>query len=223
MDAPAPECHTDRHGPNPTHLRSPADTRTALRGALLRTRRPLDVRRRRSRRAGRCPAGPVRAAGGHALAPSSDAPRLLGTAPEGDFQLSARVTVGFAGDFDAGVLYVHVGEREWAKLCFERSPGVPTICSVVTRGHSDDANSFTVDGDSVWLRVSRTGDAFAYHASTDGERWTFVRTFALGSPGDTARALVGFMVQSPVGDGCPAEFRDLAFHRHAPADLRDGS
>lgn len=161
--------------------------------------------------------------GGHALAPSSDAPRLLGTAPEGDFQLSARVTVGFAGDFDAGVLYVHVGEREWAKLCFERSPGVPTICSVVTRGHSDDANSFTVDGDSVWLRVSRTGDAFAYHASTDGERWTFVRTFALGSPGDTARALVGFMVQSPVGDGCPAEFRDLAFHRHAPADLRDGS
>ena len=100
---------------------------------------------------------------GEAEDPACDAPRLLG-APEGDFQLIARVTVGFNASFDAGVLYVHVGDRAWAKLCLEYSPDVPTVCTVVTRGHSDDANSFTVEGSSVWLRVSRTGRAFAFHA-----------------------------------------------------------
>ncbi|WP_221354961.1 DUF1349 domain-containing protein [Streptomyces beigongshangae] len=159
---------------------------------------------------------------GEALDPASDAPRLLG-APDGDFQLIARVTVGFAGTFDAGVLYVHVGERAWAKLCLEYSPDVPTVCTVVTRGHSDDANSFTVDGDSVWLRISRIGRAFAFHASRDGGRWTFVRLFTLAGEKETGAALVGFMAQSPTGEGCAVTYDRIAFRPGGPADLRDGS
>ncbi|MCO6717042.1 DUF1349 domain-containing protein, partial [Streptomyces sp. CHB19.2] len=75
-------------------------------------------------------------------------------------------------------------------------------CTVVTRGHSDDCNSFPVDGSSVWLRVSRTGRAFAFHASLDGEHWTFVRLFTLDAEKETGAALVGFMTQSPMGEGC---------------------
>ncbi|MFD4137846.1 DUF1349 domain-containing protein [Streptomyces sp. NBC_00390] len=159
---------------------------------------------------------------GHALDPASDAPRLLG-APEGDFQLLARAKVGFATAFDAGVLYVHVSEREWAKLCLELSPDRPTVCTVVTRGHSDDANSFVVEGDSVWLRVSRTGKAFAFHASTDGEQWTFVRIFALGDEEQAGAALVGFGAQSPVGEGCVVTFDRIEYRPSWPAGLRDGS
>ncbi|HEY8984285.1 MAG TPA: DUF1349 domain-containing protein [Streptomyces sp.] len=156
------------------------------------------------------------------LEPASDAPRLLG-APEGDFQLIARVTVGFKSAFDAGVLYVHVGDRAWAKLCLELSPSVPTVCTVVTRGHSDDANSFTVEGSSVWLRVSRTGRAFAFHASRDGEHWTFVRLFTLGDTEETGAALVGFMAQSPMGEQCVVTYDHMEFRPHWPKDLRDGS
>ncbi|MET8820317.1 DUF1349 domain-containing protein [Streptomyces rochei] len=159
---------------------------------------------------------------GETLEPASDAPRLLG-APERDFQLIARVRVGFGAAFDAGVLYVHVGERAWAKLCLEYSPDAATVCTVVTRGHSDDCNSFTVDGDSVWLRVSRTGRAFAFHASLDGERWTFVRLFTLGEEEESGAALVGFLVQAPTGEGCTAAFDRLEFRPTRPADLRDGS
>ena len=159
---------------------------------------------------------------GEALDPAADAPRLLG-APEGDFQLIARVTVGFAAPFDAGVLYLHVGEREWAKLCLERSPDEPTICTVVTRGRSDDANSFVVDGTSAWLRVSRTGQAFAFHASADGERWTFVRIFSLGDEESAGAALVGFMAQSPVGEGCVVTYDHIGFRPNWPDGLRDGS
>ncbi|MFL4903354.1 DUF1349 domain-containing protein [Streptomyces sp. MMS24-I2-30] len=159
---------------------------------------------------------------GEAVEPAADAPRLLG-APDGDFQLIARVTVGFRAAFDAGVLYVHAGDRAWAKLCLEYSPDVATVCTVVTRDHSDDANSFTVDGNSVWLRISRTGRAFACHASRDGERWTFVRLFTLGGEQETGAALAGFMTQSPLGEGCVVSFDHIEFRPSWPSDLRDGS
>lgn len=160
--------------------------------------------------------------GGDSLDPASDAPRLLGPIPGGDFQLRARVRAGLAAAGDAGVLYLHVGEREWAKLCLERSAGLPTVCGVVTRGHSDDANSFVLDTDVCWLRLSRTGNAFAFHASADGETWTFVRVFALGTAEQRAAALVGFMAQSPTGEGCGAAFDRIAYQPRGVENLRDG-
>jgi regulation of enolase protein 1 (concanavalin A-like superfamily) len=158
------------------------------------------------------------------VSPQGDAPvlnahRLLGPVG-GDFQLSARVTVGFAGAFDAGALLVWRDERSWAKLCFEFSPQRrPMVVSVVTRGLSDDANGFTVDGDSVWLRVSRMGGALAFHASTDGRWWDLIRHFAL----DAGEApLVGFVAQAPVGEGCAVRFDDIRFAPARLVELRNG-
>jgi hypothetical protein len=149
-----------------------------------------------------------------------NAPRLIGTPPEGDFQFSARVAVEFAATFDAGVLLVWADESRWAKLCFERSPGrAPMIVSVVTRRASDDANGFIVTGRTVWLRISRLGRAHAFHASTDGASWSFVRYFDLGAEATQ----IGFESQSPTGDGCAATFDDVRFVRARLADLRNGS
>ncbi|MDI3421439.1 DUF1349 domain-containing protein [Streptomyces luteolus] len=160
--------------------------------------------------------------GGAALAPASDAPRLLG-APEGDFQLIARVRAELRAPGDAGVLYLHVGEREWAKLCLELSPDRPYVCTVVTRGYSDDANAFEVRGEYVWLRIARTGKVFAFHASVDGVRWTFVRVFTLGEERAARAALVGFMAQSPKGEGCGVRFEQVRFREYGLGALRDGS
>jgi hypothetical protein len=155
-----------------------------------------------------------------------NAPRLLGTPPEGDFQLSATVTVDFADTFDAGVLLLWADEQRWAKLCFERSPqGEPMVVTVVTRRSSDDANAFVVDGKHVRLRISRIGRAYAFHASpvpTSGAaapRWSFVRYFDLG-----AQAVrIGFEAQSPTGRGCAATFDDIRYVPERLTDLRDGS
>src|SRR5262245_29806560 len=148
-----------------------------------------------------------------------NAPRLL-FAPQGDYLLSARVTVEFAGTFDAGVLLLYAGERAWAKLCFEYSPqGQPMIVSVVTRGFSDDANAFTVDGNQVFLRVARLGQAFAFHASTDGVYWHFIRHFTLDDAGPIA---AGFEAQSPIGAGCTATFADIRYTPERLSDLRSG-
>ncbi|GAA3640073.1 DUF1349 domain-containing protein [Kineosporia mesophila] len=156
-------------------------------------------------------------------APKHDAVTLLAPAPEGDFQLSARVTVDFAADFDAGVLVLWFDETHWGKLCFEYSPaGEPMVVSVVCRGVADDSNAFAVAGDAVWLRASRIDGAFAYHASLDGKTWPMVRYFAIpeGSPADLR---IGFLAQSPVGEGCRVTFDEVAFTDVRLENLRDGS
>lgn len=151
-----------------------------------------------------------------------DAGRLTGVPPDGDFTLSARVTVGFRSSYDAGVLLVHAGERRWAKLCFELSPqGRPTAVTVVTRDTSDDCNSFEVTSSTLWLRVTRTGKAWAFHAALEGSWWRLVRYFGLGAEATAVR--VGFLAQSPAGQGCTAIFEHVALTAGAPADLRDGS
>ena len=150
--------------------------------------------------------------------PKLNAPALLGGS-SGDFLLSARVTVDFAGTYDAGVLVVYESDDVWAKLCFEYSPQrEPMVVSVVTRGVSDDCNSFVVDGSSVWLRIARVGSAFAFHASTDGGNWSFIRHFAL----EGGEPAIGFAGQSPTGDGCSVTFEQIAYEATLLGDLRSG-
>ena len=140
--------------------------------------------------------------------PKLNAPALLGGS-SGDFLLSAKVTVDFAGTYDV-----------WAKLCFEYSPQrEPMVVSVVTRGVSDDCNSFVVDGSSVWLRIAGVGPAFAFHASTDGSNWSFIRHFALEAGGEPS---IGFAAQAPMGDGCGVTFEQIAYEAARLGDLRSG-
>jgi uncharacterized protein len=148
------------------------------------------------------------------------APAALFAPPDRAFMLSARVTVGFASTYDAGVLHVRLPDERWAKLCFEYSPqGEPMVVSVVNRGVSDDCNSVVVAGTTAWLRVSQSQTATAFHYSLDGKRWSFVRYFSLG-PLDGLR--VGFSSQSPTGKGCRSEFSHVTYAPGFPRDLRSG-
>ena len=167
-------------------------------------------------------------AGGHSdwfIDPNTDethrnAPALVMPAP-GPWQLSALVSAEHRTTFDAGVLFVHVDDVTWAKLCLELSPGGEVmVVSVVTRGTSDDCNSVTVAGHSSHLRISHLKRAFAFHHSGDGQRWDLVRYFSLGEQGTVE---VGFISQSPTGDGCRAAFRDIAFRQELLEDPRSGT
>lgn len=161
-------------------------------------------------------------AGGDDTAP--DAGRLEAAPPSGDFTLSARVRPRFASVYDAGALLLFAADRRWAKLAFEFSPQRrPTAVTVVTRGASDDSNSFETDAAALWLRVTRKGAAWAFHASEDGKWWRLLRYFSLGEHESGESVRVGFLAQSPTGPGCTAVFDDIAFSAATPEDLRDGS
>ncbi len=150
---------------------------------------------------------------------SMNAPALV-CSTTGDFLLAARVEVAFAATFDAGALLLWKDDRTWAKLCFEYSPQKERmVVSVVTRGFSDDCNSQVADGDAVWLRLARIGQAHAFHATSDGRHWELVRHFRLDGDGELD---VGFVAQSPTGDGCAATFSEIRFDATTLTDLRSG-
>jgi hypothetical protein len=150
----------------------------------------------------------------------SNAPIALFVPPDHAFCLRARVTVEFAATYDAGTLFVYAHDALWAKLCFEYSPQQqPMVVSVVTRGVSDDCNSVCVEGNSVYLRVYRQGEALAFHYSLDGHYWHFVRHFSLG---DLGQVRIGFSTQSPTGQGCRASFSEIRYTPVSLSDLRNG-
>lgn len=153
-------------------------------------------------------------------ATKSNAPVALFVPPDSEFMLSAQVHVAFASTFDAGVLFLHESANRWAKFCFEYSPQAkPMIVSVVTRGVSDDCNSSVIDGAEVYLRVTRKGEAFAFHYSLDGSYWNLVRYFTVG---DLTDLHIGFSAQSPTGQGCHATFSQIRYRAGAPGDFRNG-
>ena len=146
---------------------------------------------------------------------TSNAPILL-FEPAEDFVLSAKVTVDFRTQWDAGTLFVYVDEKNWAKFAFEMSVyKKPTIVSVVTRGISDDCNSWSPVGGSVWFKLARLGKTFGFYASQDGRSWEMIRAFTLGA---VRSVRVGFSSQSPVGPGTKATFTDIAY---APRKIKD--
>jgi regulation of enolase protein 1 (concanavalin A-like superfamily) len=151
---------------------------------------------------------------------ASNGPAALFVPPTENFLLSAKVTVQFASTFDAGVLFLYERDDLWTKLCFEYSPqGKPMVVSVVTRGLSDDCNSVVIDGNSVYLRVTRIGTAFALHYSLDGTYWNMVRYFTLGT---VDHLQVGFLAQSPTGQGCNVVFSEIAYQPGILKDMRNG-
>jgi hypothetical protein len=132
----------------------------------------------------------------------------------------ARVTIHPAATYDAGALVVYARANAWAKFCLEQSPqGELTVVSVVTRGVSDDCNAFPVEGGTAFLRVARLKRAFAFHVSRDGAAWKLIRYFTLGK---TPAVRLGFLAQSPLGDGCEAAFTEILYEPRLLTDIRSG-
>ena len=142
---------------------------------------------------------------------ANTAPILL-FAPDPDYVLSARVTVKFTTKWDAGALMLWGDDHHWAKLSYEFSPDrIPTLVTVVTRGLSDDCNSKELRGDSVYLRIAKSGKTYVFYSSTDGQNWQIVRTFSL----DTEIPIrAGFEAQSPAGSGAVARFSAIHYDPH---------
>jgi uncharacterized protein len=137
-----------------------------------------------------------------------NAPILLFT-PGSDYVLTTRVALKFVTKWDARALMLWGDDHHWAKLPFEFSPGgKPTLVTVVTRGLSDDCNSSELRGDSVYLRIAKSGTTYVFYSSPDERNWQILRTFSL----DTELPIrVGFEAQSPVGSGTVVKFSAITY------------
>ena len=151
---------------------------------------------------------------------TASAPCALMETQEPSFILSAHASLVGTETFDAAVLYVKASDDAWAKLCLENSPAhAPMIVSVVTRGVSDDCNSVTLANPSVFLRVSKTPNTLAFHYSLDAKYWHLVRYFSLGL---LPAIQIGFVAQSPLGQGCEVKFSHVAYRCGKLSNFRSG-
>lgn len=139
----------------------------------------------------------------------------------GDFVLRAKVSHDFVSTYDACALLAMDHEKLWAKGCFEMSDtGLHTIVSVMTNERSDDANCVNVDSKEAWIQLSRKGNTFAVHYSLDGKQFSLARLTYL-EMNHTIK--VGFLAQSPKGNGGARNFNDILFKNETIDDIRKGN
>ncbi|WP_438495718.1 DUF1349 domain-containing protein [Paenibacillus sp. IHBB 3054] len=138
----------------------------------------------------------------------------------GDFVLRAQVSHGFKDTYDSSTLMIMQDFQVWAKACFEKTDfDTHAVVSVVTNQTSDDANGCNIDGDTVWLQVTRVGNSFAFHYSLDGVKFAMMRFFTL--PVDET-IKVGLEAQAPTGQGGGRIFQNFSLVNKTVKNIRFG-
>jgi len=139
---------------------------------------------------------------------------------EGDFMLKAKVSLDFISVYDACVLLALDNDKLWAKACFEYTDlGTNAVVTVMTNGRSDDANGVNIEGNEVWMQMSRKDNVFAIHYSLDGEKFMMSRLAYLPMK---KKIKVGLVAQSPTGDGGIRYFSNVSLEEKSPLNIREG-
>ena len=150
---------------------------------------------------------------------TNNAPMLL-TDIAGDFTIRAKLSHSFQSLYDAACLLLYEHEQLWAKACFEcAEQGVHTAVSVVTNGYSDDCSSIHTEANAIWLRINRKKDIISMQSSFDGVKWEFMRIVSLPF---ADQIKVGFLAQSPLGNGGTFIFEDYEITPSVFHDIRTG-
>ncbi len=133
-----------------------------------------------------------------------DSGHFCGERVSGDFVAEVEVRGQYKDLYDQAGLMVRLDETNWCKCGIEFVEGVQNASCVVTREFSDwSVVALPGRPASLWLRVTRHGDALEVHYSLDGEKYTMLRLAYL-PPGATAQ--VGPMCASPDGNGFDVTF-----------------
>lgn len=135
--------------------------------------------------------------------------------------MKVKVSHDFKGTYDSSSVMVMKDMQNWAKACFEKTDfGTHAAVSVVTKnGESDDANGCNIEGNVAWLQVTRCGQSFAFHYSTDGESFYMMRFFNM-SVGEEVK--VGLLAQAPIGDGGVRIYENLTIEQVTVKNIRFG-
>lgn len=127
---------------------------------------------------------------------------------EGDFKAEVKIVGHYQSLYDQAGLMVRLDESNWLKCGIEFVDGIQQASVVVTRDYSDwSVLPLSSNPTSLWLRLTRRGDAIEIHYSLNREAYTMLRMAHLTlSP--TVNA--GLMCAAPEGDGFTVEFEDFS-------------
>jgi len=129
---------------------------------------------------------------------------FYGETVSGDFVAEVKVSGQYRELYDQAGLMVRLDETTWMKCGIEYVEGVQHVSAVVTRDFSDwSVVPLPHNPPSIWLRVTRHGDALEVHYSLDGSSYQMLRLAHLSLEPALA---VGVMCAAPDGDGFAVTF-----------------
>ena len=136
------------------------------------------------------------------------------------FTFSSRIEPTLVDTYDAGALYLWVGETRWLKMALERDErGLSRVVTVRTEGTSDDNNHDVIEAKSAHFKISSDTRSIGFYYSVDGETWQLVRVFRNDYPPEL---WLGLSAQSPIGKGNTARFDKLSLTERSVTDFRMG-
>ena len=138
------------------------------------------------------------------------------------FTFTAKVEPQFTltGTYSAGVLYVYENDTHNQKLCFEQDEnGAHRVVSVRTIGTSDDNNHQSIEGLSVYMRISSDGKQIGSYYSEDGKTWRMARLYKNDFP---EKLLLGLSSQSPKDNEPTCYFSEVSIIETAVPNFRSG-
>lgn len=138
------------------------------------------------------------------------------------FTFTAKVEPQFTltGTYSAGVLYVYENDTHNQKLCFEQDEnGAHRVVSVRTIGTSDDNNHQSIEGPSVYMRISSDGKQIGSYYSEDGRTWRMARLYKNDFP---EKLLLGLSSQSPKDNEHTCYFSEVSIIETAVPNFRSG-
>ncbi|GAA4943866.1 hypothetical protein GCM10023314_16130 [Algibacter agarivorans] len=139
----------------------------------------------------------------------SNMPKLV-FRPDSNFVFSANALAEHKSKWEAAMLIVYIDENYWAKFCFENeAPSKNRMVTVVTNEVSDDAYSDYVEGNSVYMQISKKGRQIVFSYSLDSKKWIGIRYFRLDSEKPIK---IGFASQSPIGNGLTSVFSEIKYN-----------
>jgi regulation of enolase protein 1 (concanavalin A-like superfamily) len=138
----------------------------------------------------------------------------------GDFVMRVKVSHNFKDTYDSASVMIMQDLQVWAKSCFEKTDfDTHAVVSVVTNHTSDDANGCNIDGNTVWLQITRVSHSFSFHYSLDGKKFDMTRFFTL--PVDKT-IKVGLVAQAPTGKGGDRIYENFSLENKTVANIRYG-
>lgn len=122
----------------------------------------------------------------------------------GNFVAEVKINGQYRDLYDQAGLMVRLDETTWIKCGIEYIDGVQHVSAVVTRDYSDwSVIPAPHNPPSLWLRLTRQGEAVEVHYSFDGQQYSLLRLAHLTSA-ETVNA--GPMCASPDGAGFDVTF-----------------
>lgn len=127
------------------------------------------------------------------------------------FPPDTAMEVAFVADmteqYDQAGMFILADDQNWAKVGAELTAGQVQLCSTVTRGRSDRAESYSQDwnGRAIRMRISRNENVVTFWASLDADPFQLTRMFHIDR---SVPLRAGPYLASPLRKGLSITFTD---------------